>query len=845
MAIVPQTVVDQQLAQLQNVRALTPANGPNVVGIDGSRTAPQVSSLVGSLDGELPRPATIGNDFYLKARRIRRDPTIRLARELSMAPLLMASWEYEDKPDAPPGAKELVTEIMNDLRLPLMRSSMCGQIDYGWQPFEIIAEGREDGATAPRLKPLLQDLTSILVNAADGAYFGLRQNPYAGLNTNWVYLLEDESFVISQDVEGTNWYGEPTLRSIESVWDETETIRKNSRKYDAKIAGTHWVIYYPLGTSNYGGVEMDNGALAKELLAQAESVGGIAVPRSVLQAVDAMNAAAAEKESTQWKIELLSDEGSGQTSFMDKLKYLDTLKVRAFGLPERAVLEGQFGTKAEAQAHADIAVANMEVKHALMCYQFNAKLVDKILAWNYGPDAKGSVKIKPAPLADDTLAFFKQIYLALLTNPQGFMTEVSTMDLQRLRDKLGVPGLKYDPMTAYNVDPYAEIGGGADPALGGGDPLMAMLNYGGGQGAQPAQGVGFSREATAIADAAELTVKPSKPQAKAGNYRKGKANIHGLTISIENPKGTRRKPEWPKLPAHYGYINRTEGADGDHVDVFVGKHADSEMVYIIDQCDKSGEFDEHKIMLGFKNQKKAVQAYRDSYNSGHCVGPVTAMTMAAFKRWLDGEGSLMGPVSANAKGLGLAFDPNEPRDAQGQWTTDGGDNGHPYNVYPLKMKGADGNPKTMYAVQSLDNFAKGVKAGFGDSVFGSEEEANQHAARQFVNKNERQKYLDKAAEKEAAEKAAKDAKYGSLGSFTEGMTPHKTAKAVEYLHKPIRYDGKETSIKTLIEKAVKEEKRKITTYEGKRVLEHEDGRILSEKSIGKIGMDYASHLLDS
>jgi hypothetical protein len=88
------------------------------------------------------------------------------------------------------------------------------------------------------------------------------------------------------------------------------------------------------------------------------------------------------------------------------------------------------------------------------------------------------------------------------------------------------------------------------------------------------------------------------------------------------------------MPADYGFIKKTIGADGDEVDVFVGPHRQSEMVYVIDQCDSQGQFDEHKVMLGYTNYKKAIDAYRASYCNGWKVGKVTSMTIKQLKNWL-------------------------------------------------------------------------------------------------------------------------------------------------------------------------------------------------------------------
>ena len=142
--------------------------------------------------------------------------------------------------------------------------------------------------------------------------------------------------------------------------------------------------------------------------------------------------------------------------------------------------------------------------------------------------------------------------------------------------------------------------------------------------------------------AAETDTAPSDAQKEAGNYKKGKVNVHGLTIAIENPRGSTRSginhetgQEWSvEMQHHYGDIKRTEGADGDPVDVFVGPNPASETVWIVDQVDPDGEFDEHKVMLGFDSEEEAVDGYRSNYEEDWVVGPVTQMSIDDFKQWL-------------------------------------------------------------------------------------------------------------------------------------------------------------------------------------------------------------------
>lgn len=156
----------------------------------------------------------------------------------------------------------------------------------------------------------------------------------------------------------------------------------------------------------------------------------------------------------------------------------------------------------------------------------------------------------------------------------------------------------------------------------------------------------------------------SEAQREAGNYPMTHKRIHGLAISIETPKGERRRPEWPPMAADYGYIKGTMGRDGDHVDVFLGPNLRSETVYVIDQSGATGKrFDEHKVMLGFYSKERAIATYRKCYKPGWRVGPVTTMTIAQFKNWLN-EGDQMKPVhrqvsrySSNLADLYLPYNP--------------------------------------------------------------------------------------------------------------------------------------------------------------------------------------------
>lgn len=163
----------------------------------------------------------------------------------------------------------------------------------------------------------------------------------------------------------------------------------------------------------------------------------------------------------------------------------------------------------------------------------------------------------------------------------------------------------------------------------------------------------------------EVNVEPTEAQKEAGNYKKGHVKLQGLDITLENPKGSVRSgtdangKAWQSTMAHdYGYIKRTEGADGDHVDAFIGDNPESQSVYVVDQRNADGTFDEHKVMLGFDDEASARAGYLANYSKGwKGLGDIRTMTMDEFKGWIK-EGDTTRPAAEAAQAS------NDPDNAQ-------------------------------------------------------------------------------------------------------------------------------------------------------------------------------------
>ena len=146
---------------------------------------------------------------------------------------------------------------------------------------------------------------------------------------------------------------------------------------------------------------------------------------------------------------------------------------------------------------------------------------------------------------------------------------------------------------------------------------------------------------------ADVNTEPTEAQKEAGNYKKGHVQVGTFDITIEQPDGSIRRgtdangKQWEsKMHNTYGYFRGTEGVDGDHIDVFLSNDMDGwngAQVFVVDQYNPDGTFDEHKVMLGFNDASDAKNNYLANYEKGWEKGrkiDVSAVSLADFEKWI-------------------------------------------------------------------------------------------------------------------------------------------------------------------------------------------------------------------
>lgn len=415
----------------------------------GEKTVAQV--LVGAgPDGLLP-PGTLTlsnansaqTAWYKKVRLMRRDATLGFLRDLLTGPLLMSEWTVTaDHPEFEK-AKEEIERSFVDKRVQFLRDVLRGFLDFGWAPFELVKYLDEETGhfRVTKIKALLQDLTTILVDYY-GNLVGIKNiATFNVINPNPVYMFRGDYLMLYRDVEGTNWYSEPLMRRAERAYDCWNESDDAARRFDNKVAGATWVLQYPVGKTLFRGTLTDNAYIAQCVLDECYSSGKVAIPTTVAKFVDDLNSVGQDKLA--WNLQLISAQ-TNQQPFVDRGKYLDALKARALGFPERAIFEGQFGTKAEAEAHADFAIDSLDMMHRIILTLLNSQGVDYLLEVNWGSRYKGHVKIEASPLDDSKRNMYRQLFMQHFGTPDGQALRADAIDWDAVQDEIGVPQKKSD-----------------------------------------------------------------------------------------------------------------------------------------------------------------------------------------------------------------------------------------------------------------------------------------------------------------------------------------------------------------------------------------------------------------
>jgi hypothetical protein len=381
---------------------------------------------------------------YFNYRRMRADGIVAIGREIADALVCMNKWSYEGKDDSvDPARVELVKNTWEGyggnggaqqgvtLREYILSES-CRAKDYGNHTMEIVwGDTPDGGTTVTELLPLLPENTKPLVFENSRTFAGVRN---WGLKSGPVDLTPQYCVRFIYDSEGGDLFGRSRMENckdwIQLKWDIRDKIRTDLNT----AIGNTMSIGYPMGTTT---------ALTAENERKAAQIGiclskGMTVTYPEFSMADQIRLATSNVDASKlsaWKINRLDTGENNFDGFKVAVDLTDEQILFGLLVLPRSVKEAEHGAKADAEQHT-ISMGTMAWRWISYVVGIVNNITDDILEQNFGKEARGSVRVKAAPISDESIAILKEILKVMLgANPT---LALKMLDIKSLLEKLQI-----------------------------------------------------------------------------------------------------------------------------------------------------------------------------------------------------------------------------------------------------------------------------------------------------------------------------------------------------------------------------------------------------------------------
>lgn len=462
-----------------------------VAGMMAEQTKGQAARGAGGISIQISQPGLSEPPpgTFATYRRMRTNPTVAMARIAATAPVKKAEISVNSTDDAKEEAVEFVKKHIVPM-WPWIRNNSLFALDYGYSPFEKVFDLKDGKIILSKLKPLLVDITKIRLEKETGKFAGLEQQS--------VKLPPEKVFCYVNDSEAGSVYGRSRNENLRREWKSWFDTSIRLGDYGRKIAGVIPIITYPEGESrDASGSMQSNFSLAQGIMDHlGTKMKGIAMPNTFAKWANPSEWIGRGIDPAQlrpWLISFLETKGQHGKDFVEQLRYWDTNMIRGWLIPERAITEGQHGTKAEAVAHIDIAFAVAEELLDDLIRCVNWYIIDQLLVVNFGEEARGTVFLEHGPIIDQDKLFLRGIIEKVIGTPVGFELLFDMLDLEQILDQAGIPQsevtpledllprLKADPTGAPAIPPTPTIPGASAPESGGAANVVEGVKLNGAQ----------------------------------------------------------------------------------------------------------------------------------------------------------------------------------------------------------------------------------------------------------------------------------------------------------------------------------------------------------------------------
>ncbi|GHT17584.1 hypothetical protein FACS1894189_3760 [Planctomycetales bacterium] len=357
--------------------------------------APQYDGLLYRVSGANETPS------FSDLRACSKHPIVKLALDLLTGELEGIPWRYELNAEVPQetaeklqGVEQWIEVNINRVRDAILTQGIRNMLIYGFSPFEKIFDynSRTRMWEIKQLKPLLHEYTWIIVDD-EGNFDGFEQRmPHS---KPLIRLNADESFIMSLDVQGQNWYGTSVLESTLPLWKQWCHINEQVEKFFDRCVGSRTALYYPVGKSPIGVdvdgnvIEMDNFEIAKQSIAAMEQNFGIVLPTATSRVVENTGSG-----DTAWRIETFSDTSGNVPIFIERQRQIEEMLVNSVGMPVRLFQEGRAsGSRAELEAFTDISHTIIESRNHVQAKAIQEQIINPLTLMNFGIEHLVDIKV--------------------------------------------------------------------------------------------------------------------------------------------------------------------------------------------------------------------------------------------------------------------------------------------------------------------------------------------------------------------------------------------------------------------------------------------------------------------
>lgn len=369
-------------------------------------------------------------------RKMRANPNIALARMAATLPIRSAEWSFEAQDEQATRERDFIDTALSPL-MPNLIDQTLRALEFGFQAFEKVFTVQQiDGSERlvyDKLKPLLPEMTEVRQDKETGQFRGVKQDK--------VELPPEKVFWYAHDQEGQNFFGRSRHENVKRIWSAWESVFDRMGAYSQLAAGPVPMIHYPLGESEdeHGDTE-DNFEIAQAILQNLGNRRGVTMPDQLADYAQQLLAEGIDPSKLRaWKIDYLESRNQHGDEFTGMLSWLSTQLLRGWLVPERVATEGEHGTKAEAAVHVDLLFGEADALMSDIARCFNWWIIDPLLAFNFGEEAKGTVTWEPAPLVDRRAQMIRDILTGVFGDARNVDVLMDTLDVQSMLDQAGLP----------------------------------------------------------------------------------------------------------------------------------------------------------------------------------------------------------------------------------------------------------------------------------------------------------------------------------------------------------------------------------------------------------------------